>query len=210
MPDDPGRGGVRSRLLLALLAVITSAGVVVAGAGAASAHDYLVSSSPAANSVQTRPLTVVRLTFDDLVLSRPAPPIVEVVGPGGRHYETGCATAVDRDVTTPVGLGPSGRYTVTWRIVSADGHAVSQSIGFAYRPPTGAGAEPGTAKPPTCTTVRTQDAGADEGGGGVSPGLVVLGIGLVTLIALVLVVSRGRRRRDAPAGAAEEKESPPS
>lgn len=196
-------------LLLALLAVFTSAGVVVAGAGAAAAHDYLVSSSPAANSVQTRPLTAVRLTFDDLVLSKPAPPIVEVVGPDGRHYETGCATAKDRDVTTPIDLGPSGRYTVTWRIVSADGHPVSQSIGFTYRPPSGAGAVSGAAKAPTCTVVRTEDAAADAGGG-VSPGVVVLGIGLVTLIALVIVISRGRRRRDALEGAVEEKESPRS
>lgn len=161
---------------------------------AAQAHDYLVSSSPKANgSVATAP-TKVTLTFDDMVLSRPARPQVTVKGPDGRYYETGCGTVADRVVTTPIALGPTGRYTVTWRIVSADGHPVSDTISFSYTgKPTG---RSGAAVARTCTA-RTSTAQKSTAGG--VPTAAVVAVVLIVVAgvagAVLIVVMRNRDRR---------------
>lgn len=116
-----------------LVGLAVWAGIV----GPAAAHDFLVSSNPANGSTVTSAVTSVALKFNDIVLTKPSAPDLVVTGPDGRHYETGCATSIDRDVTVPVKLGPDGRYVATWRIVSADGHPVSASIGFTFKAPTG-------------------------------------------------------------------------
>lgn len=129
-----------------LLALLCGLGIVAP----ASAHDFLVTSDPANGSKVSTPLTKVTLSFNDIVLSKPSAPQLEVVGPDGKHYETGCATAIDRDVSVPVALGPTGTYVATWRIVSADGHPVSTSISFHY---TGPAKAAGAAHAPTqCET----------------------------------------------------------
>ncbi|MEN9714597.1 MAG: hypothetical protein RJA35_64 [Actinomycetota bacterium] len=122
-------------------------------AGPASAHDYLVASSPVAGSTVTDPLTKVTLTFDDVVLYNPAAglrSIVVVTDDQGKHYETGCSSALDRVVTVPVTLGGAGNYTATWDIVSADGHPVTSSIQFSYAPkaPSAASTNAGNASSP--------------------------------------------------------------
>ncbi|QIS44051.1 copper resistance CopC family protein [Clavibacter capsici] len=213
------------------------------GALSASAHNYLVSSSPAAGSTIDAPPSEVTLTFNDVILdlgtaggagagdatagSAPAAggsSVVQVTGPDDRHFETGCATDAGRAVSVPVALGASGEYRVTWRVVSADGHPVSDSIAFTYQAPAGAEAAAGTADGPGCAAVSpggsassggsagSADAGssaADPGTAagqeqGVAPYLGVIvgvGIGIVVLAAaaVVLIVVTGRRK---PAGAA--------
>ncbi len=184
-----------------LLAALVGACLLLAvGMPTASAHDYLVSSSPAADSVQRDPLSTVRLTFDDIVLSRPAPPVVEVVGPDGLHYESGCATAVDRVVTAPVRLGPSGRYTVTWRIVSADGHPVSTSIAFQWEPRTPS-THRGAASGPSCRAAEASSASTsspDRTSHGGPPGWLAPVILVLLALALAGIVVASRRHRGGP------------
>lgn len=124
--------GLAAALALALLPAV-----------AASAHDYLVSSDPASDSTVTTPPSTVTLTFNDRVLDLAgdgSSTLLTVTGPdaAARHFETGCATVADRNVSAPVALGGAGSYTVTYQIVSADGHTVSNSYAFAYQPPAGA------------------------------------------------------------------------
>ncbi|WP_435093495.1 copper resistance CopC family protein [Clavibacter michiganensis] len=212
------------------------------GALSASAHNYLVSSSPAAGSTIDAPPSEVTLTFNDVILdlaaagggggdastgSAPASggsSVVQVTGPDGQgtHFETGCATDSGRTVSVPVALGGSGQYTVTWRVVSADGHPVSDSIAFTYQAPAGATASAGTSDGPGCAAAQegATGSGATSSGGagssaadpgtaagqeqGVAPYLGVIvgvGIGIVVLAAaaVVLIVVTGRRK---PAAAA--------
>ncbi|WP_052129147.1 copper resistance CopC family protein [Clavibacter michiganensis] len=215
------------------------------GALSASAHNYLVSSSPAAGSTIDAPPSEVTLTFNDVILdlgqaggagagagagdatagSAPAggSSVVQVTGPDGRHFETGCATDAGRAVSVPVALGASGEYRVTWRVVSADGHPVSDSIAFTYQAPAGAEAAAGTADGPGCAAASPGGAAssggsagsADAGSSAADPGtaagqeqgvapylgvIVGVGIGIVVLAAaaVVLIVVTGRRK---PAGA---------
>lgn len=196
---------------VAVMAIATS---VLLLTQPAEAHDYLVSSSPAYNSTVTRPITTVSLTFDAPVLNygRSSTALL-VTGPGQatRHFETSCPHIANDTLSTAVHLGMAGRYTVTWRIVSADGHPVSDSIHFTYRPPQGTPIGAGTPHGPACGEPTSNLSGSrfgapgDTGSGAaaISPllwitiigatVLVLLAIGAILIVAVVL-----RRRAKSP------------
>lgn len=159
-------------------------GLVIAGP--ASAHDFLVSSNPADGATVSTPLSKVTLSFNDIVLSKPSAPQVEVVGPDRKHYETGCATAIDRDVSVPVALGPTGTYVVTWRIVSADGHPVSTSISFHYTGPAQAAGNSGA--PTSCHSATSAAAPTTSPGSAGDPptGMIALVVGVLALAAALI------------------------
>lgn len=214
MPRHPARvaarrAGVR-RSIGALAAVVALAAAVAVGpllVAPANAHDYLVDSSPKAGSTQTTPIDKASLTFDDVVLdlSRSGPGgLLQVTGPDGAstHFETGCPTISDRNVSVPVALGGAGKYLVTWQIVSADGHVVSDSITFTYAPPAGTKAAAGSSASPCkgagATAAPTAGAGTAEGT--VNSGAIVIVVviaGAIVLLALVavIVILLTRRRR---------------
>lgn len=175
--------------LVAMTLLVTVCGVIPA----AWAHDYLVSSNPAANGTVASAPKQVTLTFDDLVLDRPARPQVTVQGPDGRYYETGCSPVTDRVVTTPVALGPAGKYTVTWRIVSADGHPVSDRISFTYAG--GAAGGLGRTTPRACTE---PGANSQQSQGNSVPTAAVFAVAGIALVGVAgvtyLLLTRGRSR----------------
>jgi methionine-rich copper-binding protein CopC len=186
---------------------VAAAALVLLPASAASAHDYLVSSTPKAGSTVATALPRVTLTFDAAVLglSKRAN-VVQVTSAAGRHFETACATVDGASVSVPVALGADGAYTVRWRVVSADGHTVTDSLRFDYRHPAGATAAAGSASGPGCGTLAT-GAAADPNAS-VSPALLIgLGVcGGIVLAALVAVIVVLRRVLKAPEDAAEEGE----
>ncbi len=56
---------------------------------------------------------------------------VLMTGPDGQQYPTGTPVVDSSDVRTDVpALGPAGQYTVTYRVVSGDGHPVEGQIRF--------------------------------------------------------------------------------
>lgn len=116
---------VLATLMLAALA---------ATAPAASAHTVLVSTDPAADStVDTGPSRVTATFNEDL---QPTFVAMTVVGPDGNLWSQGDATV--QGATAGVGLrplGPSGRYTVNYRVTSDDGHVVSGSWSFSVTVP---------------------------------------------------------------------------
>ncbi|WP_345762877.1 copper resistance CopC family protein [Diaminobutyricibacter sp. McL0608] len=195
-----------------LLSLLVASVLALAPATGASAHDYLVDSSPKAGSVQTQPLSTVSLTFNDIILDLKGDgsgSLMQVTGPDKRHYETGCPSVLDRVLSVPVSLGAGGTYVVTWQIASADGHTVSSSIEFTYRPPSGTVASAGNAVGPPCGQLETAAPGASTGSGsngGTAGGStaqtsdlgIVLGIaiGIIVLaLAGVLIVVLTARRR---------------
>lgn len=168
-PRRGRRGGWGAAFVVALLAALTLP------VPPASAHDELQSSTPKAGSTITQAPPRVSVTFEEAVLDYGrGTTLLQVTGPGGRHYETGCAAGGDRTVSAPVRLGGAGRYTVTWRVVSGDGHPVSDSISFTYRPAAGAPASSGSPSGPDC-----------GGGSAVSRSASANPTGTVTLIAAV-------------------------
>ena len=157
----------RVRALTASVAAVAAVALALLPVAGASAHDYLVNSDPGAGATVTAPQQQVTLTFNDRVLDLTGDgksSIIEVTDAAGRYFETGCATTADTVVSAPVALGPAGAYTVTYQVVSADGHTVSNSFPFTYQPPAGTAEAAGSASP-TCGQVAVAPSPAPDRGG---------------------------------------------
>ena len=117
----------RRRLLLGLvvgLGLLAAAGPLSVPADA---HATLVASSPGNDEVVPTPPTDVVLTFDEAVsVDRGG---LTVVDPQGRRVDAG-EPGSGRDgtrLTQRVADGPVGTYTVSYRVLSDDGHVISGS-----------------------------------------------------------------------------------
>ncbi|HEY7595748.1 MAG TPA: copper resistance CopC family protein [Actinophytocola sp.] len=135
------------------------------------AHNTLVSSSPATDAtVQSTPSTI-KLTFDQPVQKGEGLNTVSVRGPDNTGWKTGAVDVQSNVVSATLDeLGPAGGYTITYRIVSADGHPVSGDVKFTL-------AKAGNGTP-------TAAAQEEDSGGGlpiwvwIVGGVVVLGAGI--------------------------------
>ncbi|WP_329600113.1 copper resistance protein CopC [Streptomyces pseudovenezuelae] len=137
------------RLTRALLIVVaTLAGVLLGGAAPASAHAVLTSSDPRAATVLKTAPKEVTVSFDESVAL--AEDSVRVLDPDGRPVTAGDPTHADGAADTarvPVtGDLQEGTYTVSWRVLSADSHAVSGAFTFSIGAPSQTRAE-ATAEP---------------------------------------------------------------
>ncbi|MGV9941781.1 copper resistance CopC/CopD family protein [Streptomyces sp. NPDC003401] len=129
-------------LVLLLLAV---AGVLLAGAGQASAHAALTGSDPAQGTVVETAPAQVSLTFSEQVST--GADSVRVLDPKGRRVDTGEPSAVGGTtyaLQLHSGL-PDGTYTVTYQVVSADSHPVAGAYTFSIGAPS-ATSVPATAR----------------------------------------------------------------
>jgi hypothetical protein len=194
-----------ARAVAEVLATVLSAVAVtlIATAVPASAHDVLRSTDPADGTVVDRLPDRVVLTFDEPALAIGTE--VVVTGPAG-PVSDGPPQLVDAEVRQPVRAGPAGRYTVLWRVTSADGHPVSGT--FAFTTQQGSAASP-TATPGTTTAPSTSPSSASttaptsvpatspsatpQTAGLPGPAVVAVLAGVVALLALGWWVFRRRR-----------------
>jgi hypothetical protein len=133
-----------------LLAVMVGMLCALVWVAPAEAHNSLTASSPADGArVATVPRTVT-LTF--LAGLKPAGTAVTVAGPDGVEATAGAPSVKRNTVTVRLRPGAAGRYTVTYRVASTDGHPVkgdiqfTASAGVTTAPATGTAASP--AAPP--------------------------------------------------------------
>ncbi|PPF37379.1 MULTISPECIES: copper resistance CopC family protein [unclassified Rathayibacter] len=183
----------------------------IAVAAPASAHNYLVSTTPAADSTVTeQPGTLVLTTNDDLLVlgTDGTAAALRVVGPDGLYYGDGCVSVVGPEASMPLELGAAGEYEVTWQVVSTDGHPVSGQYAFDWAPSDGTALADGSDSVPDCNGTVAVSGGqaesADEAQAtsGSDPALLgdVLWIGgalaaVAAAIGVTLLVLR-RRPRD--------------
>lgn len=177
-------------VLLALLASVIPA-FAAGGAGGPAvvpAHARLTGSAPADGSTVATAEEVV-LTFNEDV----DPTFVEVRLDGPDGAAVAGAPSVDgRSVTQALGAVPVGRYTVTYRVVSADGHPISGTVSFtttsAVSPsasPTATSAASPTATPsPVAGAAPGTRAASQDEGTGVWVWLLLGGVVLVGLLVL--------------------------
>ena len=112
----------------AVLASVAAAGLVLMLAAPASAHDSLVSSSPAdGQTVATMPDSIV-LTMNEAAVA--VGTRVVVIGPDGEVQQGRPRLSKNTVQQAVEPNSPAGRYTVTWRVTSADGHPVSGTFSF--------------------------------------------------------------------------------
>jgi methionine-rich copper-binding protein CopC len=187
-----GRRGL-GLLLTATIAMFA----LLAGAGPAAAHNVLISSDPAQGAQLESGPDRVTLTFDQFVQDADVNQVA-VTGPDGGQWAEGPVEVRENVVTTPLRpLGPAGEYTLGFRILSADGHSVSEEIRFTLTAPgTGtpaagdaAGSDPGTAAGPG-SAENADSAEGDTDSGGVpmwvwiAAAVILLGVGLTLALRL--------------------------
>lgn len=138
-PRSGARISVTARRLLSVLGTLLAALLCALsfGAGPASAHAALTSTSPGEGAVVKSAPSDVSLTFTEgVLLGRDA---VRVLDPKGKRVDAGKAAHVGgKSSTASVALRSGlseGTYTVAWKAVSEDSHPVSGAFTFSIGAP---------------------------------------------------------------------------
>ena len=114
------------RLVATVLLIVAMA---ISGTPAAWAHAVRVATDPAPDATLNSGPARVTATFNEQLQSNFA--AMTVVGPDGNLWSDGAPRVQGAAVSVGVRpLGPTGRYTVNYRVTSADGHVVSGSWSF--------------------------------------------------------------------------------
>lgn len=112
-----------------MLAATTALALVCAGP--AWGHARVVSSSPA-EGANASSITSARITFSESVSGSAS--ALRVLTSSGVTL-SGPARVTGSSVTASVRLTSAGRYALVYRVISADGHTVSNALGFSVRLP---------------------------------------------------------------------------
>ena len=177
--EEALRGGLRRAVVVVLLA----AAALVGAAGPAFAHSRLEGSDPPDGAgLDVGPARVV-LTFDEDM--PPGFDTLSVIGPDGKAWQDGEVTTSGSTVSVAVApLGPTGRYQVGYRVVSADGHPVEGSTSFTLT-------KAGTGTPPAQPAPATSGApGTSEGGSPIWPWIVAAAVAVAAATILALRLGR--------------------
>jgi copper transport protein len=113
----------------ALAGTAVGLAIVAAAAGPAAAHAVLLRSEPSPQTTVKTPPETVRLRFSEPV--EVAFGAVRVFDVDGKRVDEGTITtaAGRREVVVPAAM-PEGTFTVTWRVVSTDGHRITGGFQF--------------------------------------------------------------------------------
>lgn len=185
-------GPFRASAAVALIAA-TAVGLA---ANAASAHASLVSSAPSDGATVGAAPAQVQLTFDEDLR---APSIVIVTAADRTRVDDGPTQIVNATATQHLKkLTAVGRYTIAYRMVSADGHPVSGQLTFTFAPP-GSTVPAGASAPEQAPA--GQGAVDSHGAHLVALGVLIAAAAAASVIALVK-----DRDYDRPVGAADNGE----
>ena len=184
---------------LSLIATVVALLVVVWPTAQASAHSELEVSTPAAGATLTKAPSLITLTFSEPVQDEGSTIVVSVRDTIVSKANT---FAANQNVAT-VQLAPNGQpgtYEVDFRVVSADGHIVSDSFTYDVDGDSApSSTTPETSDTPTVpsTPLAGDESGddSDDAGGTVVWVLGAGAIGLALVAAIIAVAMRGRRDR---------------
>ena len=212
----------RRSLITAMATLLLGAGLTLAVATPAQAHDELVSSYPEASSTITGSPAEITLSFSGELIAGMQSAAVEVIAPDGQNIATDAPSEDGTSITQHLAPNPpAGLFTVRWKVVSSDGHPISGEYTYTVAPtdavPSSPAATPSTAPQTPAPTATATEAPADNGYGGETSGggdtfaiLAVVG-GVVVLggaLVIVLMVGRERRRRDRADAARAARDTP--
>jgi hypothetical protein len=109
----------------------------------------------------------ISLETNDELLDLDGGSVIEVQGPDGRYYGDGCTIVDGATAAMEAELGAAGDYTVTWRVVSTDGHPITGTWAFTWQPAAGVALAEGSDAPGDCGgTAVVSTPGPDETGDG--------------------------------------------
>jgi copper resistance protein C len=130
---------LRIRVTGLLVGVVAAAFAVVTTATSAHAHADLVGTTPRSGATLDELPRTVSLVFSEQVS---APAFVRVAGPGG-DVARGQVEIVDDTLSQRlVSTADPGRYSMSYRVTSADGHSITGTVPFSV---TGGGSSGGGA-----------------------------------------------------------------
>lgn len=197
---------------LLLPAAVT--GLLAIASPQAAAHTDLSGSDPANGAVLDASPRTVTLTFSDPMAQKYAQ--LAVTGPDGASLGNGAPAVAGREVTLRLkDTKAPGRYTVGYRVVSADGHPVTGTSAFTVRPstttiprttpttPTRSAPAPASTSPsasPTSSLSRSAVASGERASTSLKAIGIGFGIGIVGMVAAMVVTVRRRRRSTDDAG----------
>ncbi|WP_166985042.1 copper resistance CopC family protein [Canibacter zhoujuaniae] len=119
-----------SKILRPLVALCVLVFATVLPVTAASAHDRLVDSTPAANEILGASPSELTLRFSAAVTEIAGGNVVTISAKQQGEVSTG-ELKIDGDtLTLPISAELNGLYSVAWRVVSSDGHPIEGSYVF--------------------------------------------------------------------------------
>lgn len=119
-------------LIPRLVAMVAAVSFALATGGAATAHSRSETTVPANGAVLAAAPSVISISFDKPMRVT----LIELTDSDGDAFaleRTDGMAPVTRFEATPV-LLPAGSYTIEWRGLSVDGHAMSGRFTFEVRP----------------------------------------------------------------------------
>lgn len=184
----PGRNRPQ-RTVTGFLLTVATAAFLMLPITAAQAHATLQSSDPANGSVVGTVPAQIGLIFDHTPLALGS--VIRVEDATGTDRADGPVSIVDNHVTQALKPGaPEGKYTVAWRVASADGHAVEGTFTFTAGT-VNTGATPAPLVAPAGTTTSTST--------GPPTGMIVAGaVAILLIIASVVLAVTVKRRLNTP------------
>ena len=118
-----------TRLIATLVLAFSLTTAAMVGAGVASAHATRIATDPVDNAELSATPAQVSATFNEKL--QPQFAAMTVVGPDGNLWSSGDPKVEGAVISVGVRpLGPTGTYTVNYRVTSADGHVVTGSWSF--------------------------------------------------------------------------------
>lgn len=134
-------------IVVAILAV--TFGSAVGMVTSASAHNYVVSSTPSEGAALTELPAEFDVTTNAPLLDL-GEAAMQVTDAAGLFYGDGCVTLDGASIRMTPELGEPGPYSLTWQAVSEDGHTISGVIAFTWEPEEDIEAAAGSASAPVC------------------------------------------------------------
>lgn len=212
--NRPGTVGIR-KLMAALLLAAAS---VLGFSAAATAHNYVVSATPSEGETLTTLPARFEITTNDNLLDVTGSANAfgfDVIDADGLYYGDGCIAVEGATMWTDAALGAAGAYTISYQLVSADGHTVSGEYAFTWAPEQGqpvsqgyeTAAKCGVDREPVPTTEPTSEPtdeptakptaepGAEAPGGVLDEVLWIAGsVAAIVVLVLVAYAVLGRRK----------------
>jgi len=123
----------------------------------AKAHDQLVDQSPSDGETVSAGVVELRLSYNNKLLEIETGNEVVVRSPSGTIVYAGCLPTMGRDGMLKLDLDEEGAYEVSWRVVSQDGHPISDSFEFSLVNDSGYVSDPDFAYPDCAGEVQIEN-----------------------------------------------------
>lgn len=187
------------RTLSAALVGVAAAAFVLAAAAPASAHNYVVSSTPAEGEVLTALPEAWEVVTNETMLYAGNDAVFGLWArdADGLFYGDGCVEISGTRMSAAPAIGTAGDYTLVYALISADGHPLTGEIPFEWAPTEAAEVATGSAEPARCGAAPPEpEAAGTPSNDAIWIAAAVGAVGVAVIVTVLL--ARRPKRRDNP------------